>query len=157
MGLSTLLAEEIAAMALAAVVGWVVVRIGLFEARESEVISRIAVYICSPCIVVTAFQMEITAEKVTGLFLAFVAAVLVHIFLILVMRAAKKPLGLQKIERASVIYTNAANLTIPLVAAVLGEEWIFYTSAFIIVQTVLFWSHGLTLIIPGEGKNWKKI
>ena len=72
--------------ALAAVVGWVVVRIGLFEARESEVISRIAVYICSPCIVVTAFQMEITAEKVTGLFLAFVAAVLVHIFLILVMR-----------------------------------------------------------------------
>ena len=55
------------------------------------------------------------------------------------------------------IYTNAANLTIPLVAAVLGEEWIFYTSAFIIVQTVLFWSHGLTLIIPGEGKNWKKI
>ena len=48
MGLSILLAEEIAAMALAAVVGWVVVRIGLVEARESEVISRIAVYICSP-------------------------------------------------------------------------------------------------------------
>lgn len=157
MGLSILLAEEIAAMALAAVVGWAVVRIGLFEARESEVISRIAVYICSPCIVVSAFQIEISAEKVTGLFLAFGAAVLVHVFLILVMRASKKPLGLQKIERASVIYTNAANLTIPLVAAVLGEEWIFYTSAFIIVQTVLFWSHGLTLVIPGEEKNWKKI
>ena len=157
MGLSILLAEEIAAMALAAVVGWAVVRIGLFEAKESEVISRIAVYICSPCIVVSAFQIEISAEKVTGLFLAFGAAVLVHVFLILVMRASKKPLGLQKIERASVIYTNAANLTIPLVAAVLGEEWIFYTSAFIIVQTVLFWSHGLTLVIPGEEKNWKKI
>ena len=47
MGLSILLAEEIAAMALAAVVGWAVVRIGLFEAKESEVISRIAVYIWS--------------------------------------------------------------------------------------------------------------
>ena len=62
MGLSILLAEEIAAMALAAVVGWAVVRIGLFEARESEVISRIAVYICSHCIVVSAFQIEISSE-----------------------------------------------------------------------------------------------
>lgn len=157
MELSILLAEEIAAMALAAIVGWGIVRVGLFRAQESEVLSRITVYICSPCIVVSAFQMEISAEKVTGLLLAFVAAVSVHAFLIFTMWAAKTPLGFQNIERASVIYSNAANLTIPLVASVLGAEWVFYTSAFIIVQTVLFWSHGLTLIIPGKEKNWKKI
>ena len=157
MGLSILLAEEIAAMFLALAVGWVIVRIGLLKAQESEVISRIAVYICSPCITVSAFQMEISDEKVAGLLLAFVAAALVHGFLILSMRMAKKVFHWKDIERASVIYTNAANLTIPLIAAVLGQDWIFYTSAFIIVQMMLFWSHGMTLIVPGIGMDWKKM
>ena len=39
----------------------------------------------------------------------------------------------------------------------MGEDWIFYTSAFIIVQMMLFWSHGMTLIVPGIGMDWKKM
>ena len=37
-------------------------------------------------------------------------------------------------EQASLIYTNAGNLIIPLVTAVLGPEWVIYSSMFQLVQ-----------------------
>ena len=157
MGLSLLLAEEIAAMFLAMVVGYAVVKTNLFTSEDSKIISRMVVYICSPCIIVNAFQIEMTSDKVQGLGLAFGASVFVHFFMILLMKGLSRPFHLLDIERASVIYTNAANLTIPLVASVLGDEWIFYTSAYMIVHTVLFWTHGTGLIIRGGKRDYRKI
>ena len=46
---------------------------------------------------------------------------------------------------------------IPLVGAVLGEEWVFYTTAFILVQTVLMWTHGVKLIGQEKELNIRKI
>ena len=40
----------------------------------------------------------------------------------------------------------------PLVGAVIGSEWVFYTSAFIAVQTFLMWTHAKSLV-QGE-KDW---
>ncbi len=157
MGLSLLLAEEIAAMFLAMVVGYAVVKTNLFTSEDSKIISRMVVYICSPCIIVNAFQIEMSSDKVQGLGLAFGASVFVHFFMILLMKGLSRPFHLLDIERASVIYTNAANLTIPLVASVLGDEWIFYTSAYMIVHTVLFWTHGTGLIIRGGKRDYRKI
>ncbi len=46
---------------------------------------------------------------------------------------------------------------IPLVSAVLGEEWVFYTTAFILVQTILMWTHGVNLIGQEKNLNIRKI
>ena len=59
--------------------------------------------------------------------------------------------------KASLIYSNAGNLIIPLVTAVLGEEWVIYASAFLCVQTIVLWTHGQSLMKESRGINWKKI
>ena len=41
------------------------------------------------------------------------------------------------VEKASIVYSNAGNLIIPLVIAVLGEDKVIYASAFIAVQNIL--------------------
>ena len=46
MELSILLAQQIAAMFLTMAVGYVIVKIGLFEMEDSKVISNMVVYIC---------------------------------------------------------------------------------------------------------------
>ena len=43
-------------------------------------------------------------------------------------------LHLDAVEKASMIYSNAGNLIIPIVTAVLGKEWVIYSSAFLSVQ-----------------------
>lgn len=158
MGLSILLAQQITSMFLFVAAGYASVKAGLFKSEDSKVISNMVVYICSPCIVICSFQIELTKDKVQGLLLAIAAAVLVHILLITWTALLRRPLNLNSIERASLIYTNAGNLIIPLVAAVMGMEWVFYTNAFNIVQTILIWTHGIRLIgQQTEDWDYKKI
>ena len=157
MELSILLAGQIITMFLYVAAGYASVKAGLFKSEDSKVLSNMMVYICSPCMIVYSFQIELTKDKVQGLLLAIAAAVLVHVLFIIGTALLRRPLNLNRIERASLIYTNAGNLVIPLVGAVLGIEWVFYTNAFNIVQTVLIWTHGISLIGNTEEKDYLKI
>ena len=60
-------------------------------------------------------------------------------------------------EKASLIYSNAGNLILPLVTAVLGPEWEIYATSFLCVQMILIWTHGQSLMRGQAGINWKKI
>ena len=157
MEISILLAEQILAMFLTMAVGFVVVRIGLFKTEDSRIISNMVVYICSPCVVVNAFQIELTDDKIKGLLIAILLSVIVHIALITGTTVLSRVFHFNNIEKASIIYTNAGYLVIPLVSAVLGEEWVFYTTAFILVQTILMWTHGVQLIGQEKNMNIRKI
>lgn len=157
MELSLLLAEQILAMFFIMAVGFLVVKIGLFQEADGKVISNLVVYICSPCIIVDSFQIEKTDDKVNGLLLAVIAAIFVHIIMLAGTWLFDRLFHFNSIEKASIIYTNAGYLIIPLVGAVLGSEWVFYTTAFIIVQTVLMWTHCISLISETAQTDYKKI
>lgn len=157
MELSILLAEQIVALFLMALVGYLAVKSGKFKEEDSKVISNMVVYICSPCVIIHAFQIDFTADKVLGFGLACAAVVVVHVVLIGLGRILAGPLHFNGIEKASVEYSNAGNLIVPLVAAVLGEEWVFYTTAYIMIQTVLMWTHGQSVICQGQKMDYRKI
>ena len=84
-------------------------------------------------------------------------SVIVHVILIVGSEILSYIIHFNSIEKASIIYTNAGYLVIPLVSAVLGEEWVFYTTAFILVQTILMWTHGVNLIGQEKNLNIRKI
>ncbi len=61
------------------------------------------------------------------------------------------------VELASILYSNAGALIIPIVSGVLGKEWLVYTCAFISVQTALIWSHCKSLLCAEDHFDFKKI
>ena len=61
------------------------------------------------------------------------------------------------VEKASVMYSNAANMVIPVVMSVLGDEWVLYSSAFVSVQLVLLWTHCKSMLSNEKGFELKKI
>lgn len=61
------------------------------------------------------------------------------------------------VELDSVVYSNAGNLVIPLVAGVLGAKWSIYASAFVSVQLFFIWSHGISGFMEMNGIDLKKI
>ena len=149
--------EQILAMFLVVGVGYALVKTRLLKSEESKVISNIVVYVCMPCVTVDAFQIEMTKDKVQGLLLAVVVAAVVHAVMIGLVKLLGRPLGFNSIEKASMIYSNSGNLVIPLVASVLGKEWVFYTSAYTLVQTMLVWTHGVSVISGESQKDIRKI
>lgn len=157
MQISLLLAHEIAQLFLILLAGFVLVRAGLLRAADSKVLSVILVYLVIPCVIIDAFQIEDTPAIRAGLAVSFAAAAAIHLLFLVLTGLLRRFLGLDAIERATAIYSNAGALVIPLVQALLGQEYVIYSCAFIIVQLVLLWTHG-SMILRGAGAlSWKAI
>lgn len=157
MQISLLLMEEIAKLFVIMLMGYVVVKAGLMKSSESKSISVIMVYLVIPCVILNAFQVEYTPDVQKGLILACVAAVAVHILFLIVTALLKRPLHLDVIERATVIYSNAGILVIPLVQELLGQEYVIYSSAYIAVQLILIWTHCKNMLCDEGRLEWKKV
>ena len=70
MELSILLMEQIAKLFIMIFMGYVVVKIGLLKDEDSKVLSTLVLYLIVPCVILNAFQVDYTPEKVSGLELA---------------------------------------------------------------------------------------
>ena len=139
--ISLILAKKILSLFLVMALGIVLVRCGIVRSRDSKVLSMISLYLVMPCVIISSFQVKYQPEILNGLLLALATAVLLHLVLIVVVGFLGKVLKLDGVEEISLIYSNAGNLIIPIVTAILGKEWVIYTSAFLSVQLFLLWSH----------------
>lgn len=147
--IAVILAKKILSLFLIMVMGAALVKSKVLRAEDSKSISVVTLYLVMPCVIISSFQVEYTEEIRDGLILALIGAVLVHVALIAVTELLGRALGWDPVEKDSAIYSNAGNLIIPIVTAMLGKEWIIYTSAFLSVQLILLWSHG-KMVLCGE-------
>ena len=157
MQISLLLMEEIIKLFVIMLMGYAVVKAGLMKSSESKSVSVIMVYLVIPCVILNAFQVEYTPDVQKGLLLACAAAVAVHILFLLLTAILKKPLHLDVIERATIIYSNAGILVIPLVQELLGQDYVIYSSAYIAVQLILIWTHCKNMLCEEDKLEWKKV
>ena len=125
MQISLLLMEEIAKLFAIMLMGYAVVKAGLMKSSESKSISVVMVYLVIPCVILNAFQVDYTQEKVNGLKLAGIASLLLLIILLLIVNLIGKLLNLNEVEIMSIYYSNSGNLIVPIVTFMLGEKWVF--------------------------------
>ena len=157
MEISLLLMQQIAELFLMILMGYMIVKTGLLKGEDSKVISKIVLYLIIPCVIINAFQVDYTSEKVQGLLLAFAASVMLQVVLLVIVWTAGRFMGLNEVEKASVYYSNAGNLIMPIVTFVLGQEWVLYGCVFMSVQLVFVWSHGKSVLSREKGIDWRKI
>jgi predicted permease len=137
--------------------GYMAFKLHLVKFEDSKVLSILSLYVIFPCVIIDSFQIGYSQERMQGLTLAIVASIGVHILYIAVSYVVKKIAPINPIEEASLIYSNAGNLIIPLVAYVLGTEWVFYCSAYVAVQNVFIWTHGRSVIREAREFNLKQL
>ncbi|WP_440321135.1 AEC family transporter [Laedolimicola sp.] len=155
--ISMMLFREILKYFMMMLLGYLLVKMKILKASDSAVLSKLLIYVVVPCVIVKAFQIKMDQAMLQGLLLAFTAAGIIHLLLFLFVTLIGKPLRLSGIEKASVMYSNAGNMIIPIVIAIFGDEWVLYTSAYIAVQLLLLWSHGKALVCEEGKADWKTI
>lgn len=154
--ISLLLLRQIAQMFIYLLMGWILVRAKIIKSEDSRILSLVILCLMIPCVTISAFQMDCTPELLHGMLLSTGAAILLYLLIFLV-AFLLRPLRLTPVEQASVIYSNAGNLVIPLVAAIFGKEWVIYTNMVNVTQLPLMWSHGRILISGERSISVKKI
>ena len=152
-----LLFQKIASLFLCIAAGFILVKSGLVKSGDSRILTVVNLYIVIPCMIIQAFQIDLTKDILVGFVFAFALAVAEQIVLILLARAGAGPMRLNNVERASLIYSNAGNLNFPLILALMGPEWIIFASTYVCMQTFFIWTHGVSLISGQSIRDWKKI
>ena len=129
--LSIILAKKIFSLFIIMLMSMALVRLKIVKASDSKIMSILLLYLFFPCVILESFQIDFTPEIQHGMLLSTGAAVVVQALLLAMGIFLKNTLHLNAVEQCSVIYSNAGNLIIPLVVAVLGlcvayYLWWFY-------------------------------
>lgn len=151
------LIKKIISLFLILFLGALLVRLKVLKAEDSKVLSKLTLYLIIPCVIINAFQVEFSPEIRGGLLLALCAALAIQLCTIFFSQLLKKPLRLDPVEQCSAVYSNAANLVIPLISAMLGDEWIIFTCPFTASQLFLIWSHGKSVLCGEKGFQIKTV
>lgn len=146
MELAGLLMRQLASMFLMMAIGYLMVKLKLLKQADSKTLSVLLIYVISPCTIFSSYQIAFNTAILQGLMVAILCAVGIHLVFFGVITVLRKTNHLNGIERASIMYVNAGNMIIPLVSAALGPEWVIYTTAYILVETPLIWTHSLSTV-----------
>lgn len=157
MDLAISLATQIGAMFIMIGVGYVLIKTKICTISESKLLSQIVLYVSAPCAIINSFQIKLTQEKLKGFLLAIGAAILIHLIYYILTKILSKRCHFNAIEAMSIMYPNCGNLILPLVSIVLGNEMVFYCSGYMIVQTILLWTHCKFIISEETHFDIKKI
>ena len=135
--------------------GVVLVKTKMLKKEDSVALSKISVFLLSPCVIVSSFSMKVDGKAGQSLLLCFFYAILANFLFLFLGTLLRKPLHLSPVEEMSMEYTNCGNFVLPIVASVLGEEYLLYVSAYITVYNLLVWTHGIHLF-QGKAEHTKE-
>ena len=152
-----LLLYKIAQLFVVMAIGFALVKLRVVKTEHSVVLSRLALYLFMPSAIINSFNVKLTGEILGGFALSVVVGILLHLMLLGIDAIFARLAHATAVERASVIYSNAGNLIIPIVSFVLGGEWVIYSLGFMSVQLCFIWSQGIRLFERGTKFDLKKI
>ena len=132
------------------------VKTGILKAENSKVISKLSLYFVTPCVVFNSFLKDLTPEIQQGLLTAAALAVGFQALFILLAAVLRRFWKATEVEQSSIVFTNVGNLVIPLVAFAKGQDWVIYTSAYILVFNAMFWTLGVRMFDSNSAPSWRK-
>lgn len=143
--ISVLLAKKIAELFCYLLIGFVMVRLRVLGGEDTVPLSKISLYLITPCSIFNAFQIEATPDVLRGFVTALVTAACLQLLFVGMAALYRRITHVSLVDEALIIYPNVGNLVIPLVASVLGAEWVVYISAYIIIFNLMAWTHGIRM------------
>lgn len=153
-------AEKVLILFLMIGVGVVLCKRRMISKKGADQINGLLIYVVSPCVVVSAFQIDRNSVSLPSLGLTALMAISSFVVAIVIVRFFfnRQPEGVRRVMKFASVYSNCAFMGLPLVQALLGSAGIIYASIFIAVFNGFCWTHGYALMNnSGERQSIKKV
>ena len=139
-----IVAQQVAVLFVLMGFGAVMRKAGFFKENAIDGIVNVLILVVTPCLIVDVFQRPFDSSMLKGLGLAFLIAVLAHVVLILLAKAAvhHRNEDIRRPLRLAAVFSNAGFMGIPLEQAVLGDIGVFYGIVYVVVFNLFMWSWG---------------
>ena len=150
-----IVAQQVAVLFVLMGFGAMMRKAGFFKENAIDGIVNVIKLVDTPCLIIDVFQRPFDPSMLKGLGLAFLIAVLAHVVLILLAKAAVQHRNedVRRPLRLAAVFSNAGFMGIPLEQAVLGDVGVFYGIVYVVVFNLFMWSWGLCTMEKGEGRK----
>ena len=143
-----LIFNQLLKMLIILILAFICYKMKVVSQEGNKSVSNLLLMVVNPCLIITVYQTDYDARLVKGLLIAFAAACMSHIIGIIIARflipAKNNPE--YSLDRFGAVYSNCGFIGIPLIYSVLGNEGVFYLTAYMTVFNLFTWTHGLSLL-----------
>lgn len=134
--------------------GFILSKAKVVDDNGIKSITEVVLLFVTPSVIIKSFIRKFDLETLNSLLFSFLVAILVHIlFIVLSMLLVRsKDVTSKKVMQFSVIFSNCGFMSLPLQQSLLGDDGVFYCSAYITIFNLFIWSYGL-ILMSGDKKN----
>lgn len=144
------LIQQILVMLAMMMVGVVLIRVKMINEDGVKQLSSIAMYVATPAVIIQAFAIQYSLEQLIN---AGWMALFFSIAIVISMAVARAVCGkADRVGQYAVIFSNSGFVGIPIIAGLLGQEYVFYITITMAVGTFVMWTYGI-LLISGDRSN----
>lgn len=135
-------------------VGFLCGKKGLINDISSKGMTDVVLYAVTPCVMISAFQRDYTAELIGNILITALCAlgIMTMTIIISLLVFRDKDEGRKKVLQFSAIFSNCGFMSLPLQKALLGDDGWFYGSIFVAMFNLIVWSYGLVMM-SGDKKQ----
>lgn len=140
-------------------VGFLFGRLGLLSGETLSQVSRILLYVVTPCIMINSFEVERTPETQGQFFAALAAMIGLYILYMVLSQLLFSREGLEHrgIFRFAAVYGNAGFMGLPLIQSALGDGAMISAVVGLAVFNTVTWTQGRALIGGRSELSLKKL
>lgn len=144
-----IIVKQIGIMFVLVFAGYLLFRSRKISTEGSRTLANILVYAVIPCVIVKSFLVEYTYERLKGLILSAVLALMLLVIAMLISHVIFRKNGVAAFASA---FSNAGFFGVPLIGATIGEEAVFYAASFIAFLNLFQWTFGVSMISGRMGR-----
>ena len=140
-------------------VGFLFGRMGLLSGDTLSQVSRILLYVVTPCILITSFEVERTPKSQGQLLASLVAMAGIYVvYMVLsVLLFPREGEAHKGIMRFAAVYGNAGFMGLPLIQSIMGDEAMMVAVVGLAVFNVTSWTQGRVLMGGWSELSLKKV
>ncbi len=134
--------------------GFICGKTGLIADVGIKTCTNIVLYLATPCVIINSFIREFSAELLGDLILSLGMSVLIHFVAVVIAKIAfptKIRTDKTTVLHYAVIFSNAGYMGLPLQAAILGDDGVFFGASYVAVFNVMIWTYGLWCMSKESG------
>ena len=129
-------------------VGFTLGKIKILCERSVSVITEIILWVVTPCVIIKSFVRKFDWAQLKSFLIIVVATLAMHLVYILISRLCfrKGKVETLRVLQAGAIFSNCGYMALPLQQSILGDDGVFYCSAFVAIFNLITWSYGIYLM-----------
>lgn len=140
-----IISQQVIVLFILIAVGFLCGKKGVITEHASKKMTDIVLYVVTPCVMISAFQREFTAETLGKVLVAALTASAILAVSVIIVKLVfhDKNISRKKVLQFAVVFSNCGFMSLPLQKQLLGDDGWFFGSIFVAVFNIFVWSYGL--------------